>query len=207
MAFVPVTVLTPSIPGREAQLVEAIASVNAQTVQADAHLIRVQTPPGPLGPVHIAAQRNALLDAVTTDWVATLDDDDLWLPHHLATVAPYLRTADLVYTWPTPEWAIHRLDCTGWDHRILEARLRNGNFIPSSALIRTGLLRRVGGWQTTGYDGRFETGAFWEDHDLWIRLARMAATFVCVPEETWVYRMDGEWTHAQAGGGPERDRR
>jgi glycosyltransferase involved in cell wall biosynthesis len=38
-----------------------------------------------------AATRNAGIDAATGDWVALLDADDIWLPHHLQYAAELLR--------------------------------------------------------------------------------------------------------------------
>ena len=192
------TVIIPTLPGREHLLAEALASVWAQTVRPECVIVRAQEAPGRLGPVHIALQRNAILAAVTTTWVATLDDDDLWRPNHVEVAAARFDGADLVYSWPDPPHAITRLDCTGWRPLELRARLRHSNFIPSAAFMRADKVRQVGGWSTGPYDGeRFtDTGATWEDHDLWIRLADAGAWFVCTGEVTWDYRLDGPWEHA-----------
>lgn len=193
----PVTVLIPTMPGREEMLGEALASVYAQTVAPAAVLVRWSRPER-IGPVHIAAQRNRLLAAVDTPWVATLDDDDLWRPDHLETVLPVLDfdVTDVVHTWTDPEGTVPRVDVTGWPQPKLIAALRAGNFIPSAALIRTETIRAAGGWSESGFDGRrYATWATWEDWDCWIRLAEAGARFVTVPKVTWEYRM-GSWPRA-----------
>lgn len=192
--MIDVTVMTPSIPGREHLLVDAIASVNAQTLPPVAHHIRVQRPFDGLSVVHLAAQRNAILRGIRTKWTAILDDDDVYLPHHFEAIAAALREdVDVVYTFAR-EGCVAREDVTGWTPGQLLARLAPGNCISSNSVIRTELLRTVDGWDDTNFDpltGRYPTGATFDDWDMWIRLARRGARFRCVPVETWDYRGGG----------------
>lgn len=183
-----VTVITATMPGREGRLVDCIRSVNAQTVQPFAHLIRCRPPAGGPGPVQLAEQRNALLEGVTTPWLAVLDDDDVWLPEHLAMLALHLDTADVIYSWAAQVRGA-AVDVTGWPNSQLAAQLRERNVICGNSLIRTDWVRMVGGWGGP-HDGQqfTRTGAGWEDHDMWIRLAECGCRFVCVPECTWEYR-------------------
>ncbi len=191
------TVLTPSIPGREAMLAENVASVNAQTVPVAAHLVRCQRPSGAAA-AHLGSQFNALLRAVDTEWVAVLADDDLWLPHFVATVEPYADAADVLYAWDTDAMQ-PRLDCTDWSQERLVSHLNLANFIAANAVIRASVLRDVGGWPTEWTGGSWRDGghfigspAFAEDWELWRRLAAVGARFRCVPVVAWRGRT-GQW--------------
>jgi|GEM_PF-3036469 len=191
-----VTVVTPSIPERSELLAQNIASVRAQTVPVAAHLIRIQGPPrGRLHPLHIAEQLNILLEAVDSEWVGFLSDDDMYLPHHVDTIVEHLRDDhDVVYTWPTSK-RVGRIDCNGWSNAQVLERLERANFTTSAVTFRTEALRRVGGWGGQFRNGVFsETGVRFEDRDLLIRLARTGAGFHCVPAVTWDYRW-GPWAH------------
>lgn len=190
-----ITVITPSIPERRRLLAEAIDSVQAQTSPVEAHLVRVQQPPrGALSSAHLAAQLNALLVAVDTEWVAPLGDDDVYLPDHVQRIGPYLgQDADVVYSWAKNEYEQFRLDVSDWPASRILRRLEERNFIRTTVTMRTELVRRVGGWTSEYRDGVFTaTGVPYEDWDLLIRLARAGARFRCVPFETWEYRI-GDW--------------
>ena len=191
--MIPVTVITPSMPSRAAQLAECIASVAAQTVTPAAHLISISDPGTP-NARHAAQQRNALLSAVTTTWVAALDDDDLYRPSYFRDLADTLGTdADLVYSFPTAEPLPH-VNVNGWSSQTLTSELHSHNFICATVCVRAGVLRDVGGWPVDQEDGLFPGGTEFEDHALLIRLAEAGAKFACVPVENWVYR-HGPWRY------------
>jgi glycosyltransferase involved in cell wall biosynthesis len=122
-------------------------------------------------PRGVAAARNAGLERVDTDWVAFVDDDDLWAPGKLAAQLEALAAS------PDCEWS-----CTGAivvDANLsiagaeavpaaegLVDRLLEYNAIPgggSSVLARTEVVRALG-----GFDPELRVVADW---DLWIRLA------------------------------------
>jgi hypothetical protein len=131
---------------------------------------------------------------VATEWLAVLDDDDLYLPHHFAAIAPHLDSADVLYTLARVG-PVSRTDVTDWTNDEITYRLASEDCIPSNAAIRTEVARSVGGWSDDGFDftaRRFTTGATTEDWDMWIRLAKAGARFRCVPTETWDYR-SGDW--------------
>lgn len=200
-----ITVITASIPERRRLLAETIESVQLQIPPVEAHLIRVQQPPpGALSSVHLAEQHNALLTAVDTEWVATLNDDDIYFPDHTEKIRPYLeQDADVVYSWAKNEHDYLRIDVSDWTSSQVAHRLEQGNFIREAVTFRTELLRRVGGWADEYRDGVFtETGLPYEDWDLLIRLARAGARFRCVPFETWEYRV-GNWRTILGGENDE----
>lgn len=173
------TVIIPTIPERAHLLVDAKASVKGQVRPAGtkAPKVVVVVDTDRRGP---AAVRNEAAAAVSTSWVTFLDDDDVWLPQHLAALAPHRDTADVIYSLG------HVVGRPGWDPQLEAfdaARLRQVNYIPLTGLIRTDLFRRAGG---------FPVDAAYEDHGLWVALLDAGARFHCVPERTWLYRF-GPW--------------
>jgi hypothetical protein len=168
------TVVTVSIPERHEQLAEAGASLRAQTYGPVPWLVRVEEP-DVFGPAHVARQRNALLPAVETPWMAVLDDDDLLDPTYLEVMAGHLEGADVVYSF-----------CRGYPHASGEFdpdRLRVENYIDGEAVIRTEAVRAVGG---------YPVGPIVEDWLLWLALLDAGARFVCVPEVLRTHR-HGPW--------------
>lgn len=81
---------------RNGMLDEALRSIWAQTLLPDAvHVAMDTTQAG------APATRQRALDAASTDWVAFLDSDDLFLPQHLDHMLAHAEEtgADLVYSW------------------------------------------------------------------------------------------------------------
>ena len=212
-----VTVVTPTIPGREAMLAENIRSVNAQTLPVDSHMIMSHPPVEEMpSQVHCAHMQNWLLRSVVTPWVMRLADDDKLLPEHWAIYSDFVSMLlqsstirpDVIYSWD----ASHnrpRVNCNGWSQDQLIDHLFRDNFIDGSAVVvNTMLLCQVGGWPSkwedkppwgahfVGHDGR--PLAAYEDWALWQVLARAGAKFVCIPEETWLYGA-GDWPRISNG--------
>jgi glycosyltransferase involved in cell wall biosynthesis len=193
-----VTVVIPTIPGREAELERAVLSVKAQTRQPDHVVVEYDSER-----TGAAQARNRALARVTTDYVAWLDDDDLLRDSHLRTlmrVVEYPRGSfdpvpDLVY--PTPVIAPH-LDPTAvtvsgqlrlpWGVRFGPEQAaylrRQGSFIPMTHLVRTEAVRDIDGFQD-GYwvDGRYRG----EDEDYLIRLLDRGAVFEHINRKTWIW--------------------
>ena len=194
----PITVITPTIPGRSVLLTECVDSVYAQTTEVEAHLVLAQScTEGLPSPVHCAQMQNTLLNVVNTEWTMRLADDDLLLAHHVETLLPYLDQADVVYSWDEsgnrPRWNANVLS-----QQALVAALRETSWIDGSAVaIRTSWLRKIGGWPTEyegtpPFHGHFKgMKATCEDWAAFYLLARSGARFLCVPEESWIYRAGG----------------
>lgn len=172
-----ISVITAALPTRLALLHSCVESVNQQTLPAIEHRIAIDLERAGTGAV-----KTALLAGARGDWVATLDDDDVLLPNHLATLAGHAPDADVVYSFC-------RVDGRpGWNpNRTFDPdALRAGNFIPATALIRTSLLRDLGGWPDSA-----DSPNGWEDYALWLKALDAGARFVCAPSVTWIYRFHG----------------
>lgn len=129
-----------------------------------------------------ATTRQRALDAVTTQWVAFVDDDDLLYPHHLQTLHDLAtdQGADYVWSWfdgnnPFPM------------HRGRQMNPQDPHHTTMTVMVRTGLAREVGfinhpdanpDWP--GEDWRFITGC-----------VQAGARFATTPDITWHYRSHG----------------
>lgn len=160
------TVVTPTVPGRETVLAECVAAVRVLGLP---HLVGVDVDGA--GP---AVVRNRLLRQARTGWVLFCDDDDLLLPNYVDVVTPHLPAGDVVYTSWELVGAEEPAPLSRFDANLLPYR----NFIPVTACVRTGLVRGVGGFPDEPN----------EDWALWRLLLAERARFVHVPEVAWVYR-------------------
>jgi len=204
----PITVVTATIPGREELLGKTLASVYAQTVEVEAHLVMAQScTEGLVPPVHVALQQNHLLDSVKSAFTMRLADDDQLLPHHVEAFLPHLERADVIYSFDQGSNRPH-VSLNGMSKAQLIEFFSKTNCIDASATaIRTKLLKRVGGWPThweggghlPGQGGHFKnTWINAEDWLCWLNLARAGARFLCIPEETWLYGV-GDWARSSTG--------
>lgn len=192
-----VTVVVPTIEGREQLLDRALASVVEQ-----------QTPPGRVI-VQLDKQRrgatwcrNQALEHVDTEWIAWLDDDDQFLPNHLKVCvrAANATRADLVFTYPEIVGGTDPLACVT-DNGVLmpepihipfgpmqKLGLRKfGNFIPVTYLVKTEMVRRAGGFPEP-YTFEANVSRDCEDYGLLLRMLDLGAKFhhVC-GIRTWRY--------------------
>jgi glycosyltransferase involved in cell wall biosynthesis len=134
--------------------------------------------------------RNFGVNRATSEWIAFIDADDLWVPNKLELQMKELArdpTADLCYTgmmWMTQKGDIAVLDK---EHTFIpadsirEALLRDVSFLPSTVVIRRSTFLRVGGFDPLIIYGN-------EDHDLWLRLRSENLVFAACPEPLMHYR-------------------
>lgn len=175
-----ITVVTPITPSRldptpsgEVMVTTALRSVAAQTVAPHTHLTRVD-----YEKAGAVATRNALVASVDTEWFVPLDDDDILQRPFIATLAPHLKGADVVYGRPY----VHGSDWTPYRYSFDARDLRKQNYIPATAIIRRSLWEALGGYA----DVRDE---IW---DFWLRAVDAGARFRHVTETLWVYRFHEE---------------
>ncbi len=177
-----VTVLIPTIPGRDVELARAVASVRAQTYTGEVE-IRLQLDVDREG---AAAARNRALADIDTEWVAFLDDDDELYPHHVKTCVrnAWATGADVVY--PAYDTVGEDpVNCRGLPFN--PAMLRQRNYIPVTVLARTALVRQVGGFVVHPD----ENGDPCEDWGLWLRLLDAGARFSHLSVKTWLWNTQG----------------
>lgn len=196
-----ITVVVPTIPGREELLARALASVEAQTLQPAAVIVEVDRER-----TGAAATRNRALGQVTTEWVAWIDDDDSFMPHHLEVCARKAMEfaaftdvlPDLVYpsmqavggrdplACPVNGVLVNPFGVTFGPEQ--QWHLENvGNFIPITWLGRTEMIRRVGGFPEPWADPSKGSGRVEEDYGLLLRMLAAGARFVHVPSRSWRY--------------------
>lgn len=206
-----VTVVIPT-RNRPELLAATLASVAAQAVAPTEVIVVDDGSDVPLAPetlprlrprvvrheqsLGVAAARNAGIRAAQTEWIALLDDDDLWAPDKLRL---QLTVADVTGTSWTYGSAVH-VDDHGHQLTVHTAppaegigvALRYANVIPagsSNVLARRELLIDAG-----LFDPAFRHFADW---DLWIRLAR-AASPAPIPDPVVGYvRHAGSMQHTE----------
>ena len=171
-----------SLPERHELLKEALDSIHAQTRQPDDIVIGVDS--RHYGEVE---NMNRLLRATDCEWVAFLHDDDLWLPHHLATMEKHFFYADVVVSrfdlvnrpWSTIE---------PWHENFDDLRVTNWIGSPSMVAAR----RTVWDHWCEPYD-KFR----WVDWANYNRMLDAGARFIDTGIVTTQYRFmggNGSWS-------------
>lgn len=180
-----ITVVIPTIRGREKMLARARQSV-ADQIYRPVQVIVIED----VGKAGAARNRQQGLDQVATEWVAFLDDDDEMLPGHLLALvrAQQIHGADIVWPWfdvqgGTDPFPMH--EGRQWDPT-------NPHQIPITVLARTEAVRAVGGFHDMpegSLDPRGQRAG--EDWDLWLRMSAAGYRFHHVNERTWIWNHHG----------------
>jgi glycosyltransferase involved in cell wall biosynthesis len=138
-------------------------------------------------PQGVSAARNRGISEATTEWVAFCDDDDLWSPDKLVRQVESARAIQRDWVYAGCVMVNRALEIRGGSSppgpEGMVAALRRCNAVPAGAsnvLVRTDLLRRVG-----GFDERLTHVPDW---DLWLRLAAHGLP-AWVPQPLVAYRM------------------
>ncbi len=151
----------------------------------------------------VSAARNRGLERVEAEWVAFLDDDDVWAPDHLATVHAEIAASEAVAGAGTAGLAYASHIVLDEDRRMIGLRhaqpagevadgLLSYNVIgtPSCTVLRAQAVRDVG-----GFDPALAVIADW---DIYLRLVERVAP-VASPTFTVGYMLHGQNMHFSAG--------
>lgn len=126
-----------------------------------------------------SAARNALAALSRSQWLAFLDDDDEWLPEHLASLAPFARGAlafsDAILTHEAEGWS------RPFRFRFTPQLLRRTNPIILSGVA----LPKEAFWRVGGFDSSLTRYEAW---DFFLRVQEAGVEIVRVPHETLHYR-------------------
>jgi glycosyltransferase involved in cell wall biosynthesis len=209
-----ITVCIATIPPRARELRRALASVAIQTLQPAAIIVEYDHEH-----TGAAATKNRAAAKATTEWLAFLDDDDQFLPHHLET----LRTnrglglscdampnggVDVVYSIPQCPGLPGERDPNGrYGVPFDAAELRRRSYIQTTSLIRRDIFTRAGGFQLPRR--RMPDGSVcpYDDWGLWLAMLERGARFLHIPEVTFVWNHWGRGapgTPGNTSGDPSR---
>lgn len=191
-----VVVVIPTIPGREDLLKRAVKSIREDILIAGA----VETDTRGEGPAATRnrAVLNMLAAGATPEFIAFLDDDDEFHAGHVEALVKHAEAtgADVVYPWfdlkvgGVLDNRRDPLDAEGLPFD--PERLQSANYIPVTALVRTDLFVRAGGFPQPLSEEWPHPDC--EDWGLWLRLLSHGATFEHLPERTWVWNWHGKNT-------------
>lgn len=189
-----IAVVIPTIPERAHMLARAVQSVANQTLPPDEICIAVARD-GEGAP----STRNRALAMATTEWVAMLDDDDEFEPHHLEACARHQEAtgADLVFPYFT---VVGGTD--PFPHHFGKPWDPDG---PHQTTVVTFARREavlaVGGYELPPVDGEAPDGnRHGEDFEMVRRFNAAGYHISHLPERTWL------WHHhySNTSGLPER---
>lgn len=195
-----ITVCIATIPPREKLLRRALASVATQFLQPAAIVVEYDHER-----TGAAATKNRAAAKATTEWLAFLDDDDQFLPHHLAELRNRAedgwdecqrRTGpqpDVVYSIPEVPQSPTKRDPHGrYGVPFDAAELRKRSYIQTTSLVRRWAFMGVGGFQLPAA----HPDSIYDDWGLWLAMLDVGARFLHVPEVTFVWN---HWGRGEKG--------
>jgi glycosyltransferase involved in cell wall biosynthesis len=177
----------------------ALRSVMAQTRPVDAYAIAAD-----LNGEGAGATRDRAVAAVRTDWIAFLDSDDEWHPHHVADLLRHAEGtgADVIYSACRVihiELGIIPRDNEHWEEwgrpgKPFDAELlRQRSYLPVTSLVRTSLAQRCSFVPPDG--------SHYDDWGFYLGLLDLGARFVHLDEITWTWHHGPHNTSGQPNRG------
>lgn len=194
-----VTVVIPHIPSRVTELQRALASVWAQTYQPDEVVISTD-----IYKNGSAATRTRGMHHISTNWIAFLDDDDELLPDHLEILMKAaIRDGErpsIVYpgcrvVGPDGVELPRREEWGRFGREFDPELLRQMSYIPVTSLINVYVARRTFFGPPVDHPE-----SNYDDWGFYLRALNAGATFLHVPEVTWIWHHHG----ANTSGRPDR---
>ena len=137
----------------------------------------------------IAASRNAGIQAANGEWVAFLDSDDWWTNNKLQKCVDRIDDKvdviyhDMEFVTDSPRW-FRRKNVNSWQVKnpvLMDLLLRGNALVNSSVILRSSLLKQIG-----GISERVEMIAS-EDYNTWLRLAQLTENFIYLPRRLGYY--------------------
>jgi glycosyltransferase involved in cell wall biosynthesis len=184
-----VTVVIPHIPVRPNALARAVRSVALQSHKVTDIIIATDT-----HKVGAALTRNRALHNVSTNWVAFLDDDDVFLTNHVETLLRHAEATGATVTYSGcrvigsdgQEVLPRRSEWGRFGEAFDADLLRERSYIPVTSLV----------WTKHAKQALFGAppGSHYDDWGFYLRLLDLGARFSHVPEVTWVWNHNGKNT-------------
>lgn len=189
-----VTVAIPTLPHRGDMLSDALKSIREQIVPPDGVVIE---------PDNLRegawVTRNRAMAQVDTEWTAFLDDDDLFLPHHIQFLTDMAVEHELDFCWGW-YYVIGGVDPFPF-HRGKQYDPNSAHIFPIAVLARTEMLhtalKEMGGFQPDpGNMGNWGI----QDQPVWDHLiVNQGARHMAFDEITWKWRHHGHNTSGLPG--------
>ena len=172
---------------------KAVGSVLGQTLPAKAIIVEIDNE-------HLGAAetRHRGLMKVDTEWVAFLDSDDSFYPHHLETLAEWQEDTDADFLFPHPiSWGavspFEKEFGIPWDND-------NPRHTTIVTMVRTAIAQRVGFLNYNKRRGH-EYIVSDEDWKFMMGCRELGAKIVHVPEKTWLWQLHGRNSAGVPGQG------
>lgn len=139
----------------------------------------------------IAKSRNLILEKANGEWIAFLDSDDCWTYNKIESCAEHFQEGvDFIYhnlikvTGEQNPLHSKSINSRRLQKPIFQDLMINGNCIAtSSAVVRTSLLKRVGGMN----ESREMIGI--EDFNTWLKISRITDGFKFISKNLGYYRI------------------
>lgn len=151
-----------------------------------------------------AAARNLGVERASGEWVAFLDDDDVWLPSKLRVQGEAISTGrhDVVASDATRSGGQPYFGLESAAEPDRAELLRHNPIITSTAVVRRSALIAAGGFIHRAV-GMSITGV--DDYAAWLNLSQRGARIVVLPDQLVLYEDTGEQRVSSAPGRQEAE--